>query len=178
MEVTIHHEHHHGMEARLRKKLQLVQTALRLDRDVLDEMRGEISGFRSAFARTKALALERAASLEAENAQRFALNEVSRSRAERDVDIVRAEAEAARDAATNVTKARAAGEAALTRHLEAQVGRTVEALIERPGFARAPDFTEIHYEGEAVVGQITPLRITGHAGGKAQAVVPVLAAAE
>ena len=70
MEVTIHHEHHHGMEARLRKKLQLVQTALRLDRDVLDEMRGEISGFRSAFARTKALALERAATLEAENAQR------------------------------------------------------------------------------------------------------------
>ena len=58
------------MEARLRKKLQLVQTALRLDKDVLDEMRGEISGFRSAFARTKALALERAASLEAENAQR------------------------------------------------------------------------------------------------------------
>ena len=39
MEVTIHHEHHHGMEARLRKKLQLVQTALRLDRDVLGEMR-------------------------------------------------------------------------------------------------------------------------------------------
>ena len=33
---------------------------VRLDRDVLDEMRGEISGFRSAFARTKALALERA----------------------------------------------------------------------------------------------------------------------
>ncbi|MFB2351207.1 hypothetical protein, partial [Priestia megaterium] len=72
---------------------------------------------------------------------------------------------------------RAAGEAALTRHLEAQVGRTVEALIERPGFARAPDFTEIVFEGEAVVGQIAPLRITGHAGGKALAVVPVLAAA-
>ena len=68
MEVTIHHEHHHGMEARLRKKLQLVQTALRLDRDVLDEMRGEISGFRSAFARTKALALERAATQAADAA--------------------------------------------------------------------------------------------------------------
>ena len=82
MEVTIHHEHHHGMEARLRKKLELVQTALRLDRDVLDEMRGEISGFRSAFARTKALALERAASLEAENAQRFAINEGAAAGAE------------------------------------------------------------------------------------------------
>ena len=112
MEVTIHHEHHHGMEARLRKKLELVQTALRLDRDVLDEMRGEISGFRSAFARTKALALERAATLEAENAQRFAINEVAAAGARRDVETVRAEAEAARDAATNATKARAAGEAA------------------------------------------------------------------
>jgi len=77
MEVTIKHEHNQALEARLRKKLQLVQTALRLDRDVLDEMRGEISGFRSAFARTKALALERAATLEAENAQRFALSEVT-----------------------------------------------------------------------------------------------------
>ena len=110
MEVTIHHEHNQALEARLRKKLQLVRTALRLDRDVLDEMRNELSGFRSAFARTKALALERAASLEAENAQRFALSEVTAAGARRDVEIVRAEAEAARDAATNATKARAAGE--------------------------------------------------------------------
>ncbi|MDP3117036.1 MAG: radical SAM protein, partial [Phenylobacterium sp.] len=73
---------------------------------------------------------------------------------------------------------RAAGEAALSRHLDRQVGRTVDALIERPGVARAPDFTEIHYEGEAVVGQITPLRITGHAGGKALAVLSTLMAAE
>ena len=108
MEVTIHHEYH-APEARLRKKLQLVQTALRLDRDVLDEMRGEISGFRSAFARTKALALERAASLEAENAQRFALSEVAAAGSRRDVEIVRAEAAAARDAAAHATKARAAG---------------------------------------------------------------------
>ena len=98
MEVTIHHEYH-APEARLRKKLQLVQTALRLDRDVLDEMRNELSGFRSAFARTKALALERAASLEAENAQRFALSEVAAAGSRRDVEIVRAEAESARDAA-------------------------------------------------------------------------------
>ena len=73
---------------------------------------------------------------------------------------------------------RAAGDAALSRHLQAQIGRTVEALIERPGFARAPDFTEIHYEGEAAVGQIAPLRITGHADGKAQAVTVTLLAAE
>ena len=73
---------------------------------------------------------------------------------------------------------RAAGDAALSRHLQAQIGRTVEALIERPGFARAPDFTEIHYEGEAAVGQIAPLRITGHADGKAHGVTVTLLAAE
>ncbi|WP_370689757.1 tRNA (N(6)-L-threonylcarbamoyladenosine(37)-C(2))-methylthiotransferase MtaB [Phenylobacterium sp.] len=73
---------------------------------------------------------------------------------------------------------RAAGEAALTRHLDRQVGRTVDALIERPGFARAPDFTEIVFEGEAVVGQIVPLRITGHASGKTRAVMATLLAAE
>ncbi len=64
---------------------------------------------------------------------------------------------------------RAAGEAALARHLHRQVGRRVEALIERPGLARAPDFTEIVFEGEAPVGQIAPLSIVGHEDGKARA---------
>ena len=83
----------------------------------------------------------------------------------------------------SVVKARAAalrqaGEAALDRHLARQVGRTVDALVERPGLARAPDFTEIVFEGAAVVGQIAPLSIVGHEGGKARAVTPALQAAE
>ena len=73
---------------------------------------------------------------------------------------------------------RQAGEAALSRHLDRQVGRTVDALVERPGIARAPDFTEIAFEGAAPVGQIARLRITGHAGGKAKAAVLAPLAAE
>jgi threonylcarbamoyladenosine tRNA methylthiotransferase MtaB len=64
---------------------------------------------------------------------------------------------------------RAAGEAALVRHLDRQVGRTVGALIEKPGLARAPDFTEIVFTGEAPAGQIAPMTITGHDGKRALA---------
>jgi threonylcarbamoyladenosine tRNA methylthiotransferase MtaB len=72
---------------------------------------------------------------------------------------------------------RAAGEAALARHLSRQVGRTVTGLVERAGVARAEDFTEIAFTGEAAVGSIVPMRITGHDGGKAIAEVAVLEAA-
>jgi threonylcarbamoyladenosine tRNA methylthiotransferase MtaB len=73
-----------------------------------------------------------------------------------------------------VVKARAArlreaGEAALVRHLGRQVGRLVEALVERPGIARAADFTEIVFEGEAPVGEIASMRIHGHDGKRAVA---------
>ncbi len=73
---------------------------------------------------------------------------------------------------------RAAGEAALVRHLERQVGRTVTGLVERDGVARAEDFTEIAFTGEAAVGSIVAMRIVGHAGGKALGHVAVLEAAE
>ncbi|WP_332765109.1 tRNA (N(6)-L-threonylcarbamoyladenosine(37)-C(2))-methylthiotransferase MtaB [Phenylobacterium sp.] len=73
---------------------------------------------------------------------------------------------------------RAAGEAALVRHLERQVGRTITGLVERDGVARAEDFTEIAFTGEAAVGAIVAMRITGHAGGKALGHVAVLEAAE
>jgi threonylcarbamoyladenosine tRNA methylthiotransferase MtaB len=72
---------------------------------------------------------------------------------------------------------RAAGEGALARHLARQVGRTVTGLVERAGVARAEDFTEIAFTGEAAVGSIVPMRITGHDGGKATAEVAVLEAA-
>ncbi len=73
---------------------------------------------------------------------------------------------------------RAAGDAALARHLERQVGRTITGLVERAGVARAEDFTEIVFTGEAAVGSIVPLRITGHDGHKAVAETIVLEAAE
>ena len=78
---------------------------------------------------------------------------------------------------------RAAGEAALFRHLDRQVGRTLMGLVERAdsgegGVARAEDFTEIAFEGAAAVGEIAPLLVTGHDGRRALAQTRVLAAAE
>jgi threonylcarbamoyladenosine tRNA methylthiotransferase MtaB len=64
---------------------------------------------------------------------------------------------------------RAAGEAALRRHLDARIGRTVHGLVEREGLARAEDFTEVAFEGLARAGSIVPLTVTGHDGRKALA---------
>ncbi|MGH6910695.1 MAG: tRNA (N(6)-L-threonylcarbamoyladenosine(37)-C(2))-methylthiotransferase MtaB [Phenylobacterium sp.] len=73
---------------------------------------------------------------------------------------------------------RAAGDAALVRHLERQVGRTLAGLVERPGLARAEDFTEIAFTGEATVGGVVDLIVTGHDGKRVTARLPMLEAAE
>ena len=86
--------------------------------------------------------------------------------------VVRAEVKA------RAARLRAAGEAALARHLERQVGRTVLGLVEREGLARAEDFTEVAFTGEAVVGEIVALQVTGHDGRRAVARAPVPQAAE
>jgi threonylcarbamoyladenosine tRNA methylthiotransferase MtaB len=56
---------------------------------------------------------------------------------------------------------RAAGDAALARHLAAQVGRTLSGLVERGGMARAEDFTEVAFIGDAAPGGVVDLRVTG-----------------
>jgi threonylcarbamoyladenosine tRNA methylthiotransferase MtaB len=61
---------------------------------------------------------------------------------------------------------RSAGEAALRRHLDRQIGRNVVGLVERPGRARAPDFTEVVFEGEAA-GALVPITILRHDGARA-----------
>jgi threonylcarbamoyladenosine tRNA methylthiotransferase MtaB len=66
---------------------------------------------------------------------------------------------------------RAAGQAALTRHLDRQVGRTLSGLVEREGVARAEDFTEIAFTGQAPVGGVAPMRVTGHDGTRVMAEV-------
>lgn len=63
---------------------------------------------------------------------------------------------------------RAAGDAALARHLDRQVGRRVFALVEREGRARAEDFTEIAFEGAAAPGALITGLITGHDGRRAR----------
>ena len=62
---------------------------------------------------------------------------------------------------------RAAGDSALARHLDRQVGRTVSGIVEKTGVARAEDFTEVVFEGAGEPGQIVDLRIVGHDGAKA-----------
>jgi threonylcarbamoyladenosine tRNA methylthiotransferase MtaB len=71
---------------------------------------------------------------------------------------------------TRAERLRAAGEAALARHLQHQIGRTVSALVERDGVARGEDFTEIRFEGQAPAGSILRLRIIGADSGAALAV--------
>jgi threonylcarbamoyladenosine tRNA methylthiotransferase MtaB len=64
---------------------------------------------------------------------------------------------------------REAGEAALVRHLDRQVGRRLSALVEREGVARAEDFTEVAFEGAATIGEICAFSVTGHDGKRALA---------
>jgi threonylcarbamoyladenosine tRNA methylthiotransferase MtaB len=73
---------------------------------------------------------------------------------------------------------RAAGDAALARHLARQLGRTLPGLVERPGLARAEDFTEIRFIGDAPVGGIVDLLVTGHDGQGVIARKPVLEVAQ
>jgi threonylcarbamoyladenosine tRNA methylthiotransferase MtaB len=66
---------------------------------------------------------------------------------------------------------RARGDTALTEHLRRKIGQRVYGLVERPGLARAEDFTEIVFEGLAEPGSIVALNITGLDGRKAAAVI-------
>ncbi len=57
---------------------------------------------------------------------------------------------------------RGKGEAALQRHLARQAGRTLSCIVEKPGFARAADFTEVVFEGAATPGHLADVAIHGH----------------
>ncbi len=59
---------------------------------------------------------------------------------------------------------RARAEEALQRHLARQAGRTLSCVVEKPGFARAADFTEVVFEGHSVPGQLADIAIHGHDG--------------
>ncbi|MDO1558955.1 tRNA (N(6)-L-threonylcarbamoyladenosine(37)-C(2))-methylthiotransferase MtaB [Brevundimonas sp. 2R-24] len=72
-------------------------------------------------------------------------------------EVVKARAAALREVAARVQAA----------HLERQTGRVLEALVERPGVARAPDFTEIAAPETRSAGELMALEITGHDGQRA-----------
>ena len=57
---------------------------------------------------------------------------------------------------------RAAGDAALGRHLAAQVGVTHRVLLEGPRIGRTAQFAEVHFGADQPEGQIVDARILGH----------------
>jgi threonylcarbamoyladenosine tRNA methylthiotransferase MtaB len=64
---------------------------------------------------------------------------------------------------------RAAGEAAVTLHLAAQVGQTHAVLMESARMGRTAQFTETRFDVDQPVGQIVPTRITGYLEGALRA---------
>jgi threonylcarbamoyladenosine tRNA methylthiotransferase MtaB len=61
---------------------------------------------------------------------------------------------------------RAAGEAALARHLAQWQGRQGPVLIETPRLGRTEDFTEVAFASDQPEGTILRARITGQADGR------------
>ena len=61
---------------------------------------------------------------------------------------------------------REAGEVALLRHLEAQVGRTHRVLTEGPHLGRTEQFTEVSLTADRPEGALMDLRIAGHDGAR------------
>jgi threonylcarbamoyladenosine tRNA methylthiotransferase MtaB len=71
----------------------------------------------------------------------------------------------------NTVKSRAAqlrekGRLNLQAHFDRQKGRLVNALVEREGMARSPDFSEIHFKEAAAPGEIITARVTGSLNGR------------
>ena len=61
---------------------------------------------------------------------------------------------------------RAAGDAALQRHLAAQIGQSHDILVETPRLGRTPQFTEVAFASDQPEGQILRATITGMAAGR------------
>ena len=56
---------------------------------------------------------------------------------------------------------RAAGEAAVARHLAQQIGKDHHVLMENSQMGRTAQFTEVQFDEPQIEGQIVPARITG-----------------
>jgi threonylcarbamoyladenosine tRNA methylthiotransferase MtaB len=67
---------------------------------------------------------------------------------------------------TRAARLRAAGEAALSRHLDRHVGTEAMMLVEQASTGRLPDFSPVRlvtpFSGDT--GRPIPIRITGHDG--------------
>ncbi|WP_281826405.1 tRNA (N(6)-L-threonylcarbamoyladenosine(37)-C(2))-methylthiotransferase MtaB [Jannaschia rubra] len=61
---------------------------------------------------------------------------------------------------------RAAGEAAVARHLAAQVGRDHRVLMETPRMGRTAQFAEVLFDADRAEGQVVPARIRAVGGAR------------
>lgn len=58
------------------------------------------------------------------------------------------------DIKSRAARLRAVGDAALQRHLAAQIGQTYAVLVEGPRLGRTPQFTEVAFATDQPEGQI------------------------
>ena len=70
------------------------------------------------------------------------------------------------DIKARAARMRVAGDAALARHLSAQIGRDHVVLIEGPRLGRTEQFTEVSFVSDQPEGQILRTRISGMAAGR------------
>jgi threonylcarbamoyladenosine tRNA methylthiotransferase MtaB len=68
------------------------------------------------------------------------------------------------DIKSRAARLRAAGDAALDRHLAGQIGREHQVLVEGPRLGRTEQFTEVSFTSDQPEGQIQRVRISGKAG--------------
>jgi len=65
---------------------------------------------------------------------------------------------------TRAAQLRGAGQAQVTRHLQAQIGRTHKVLMENPHMGRTGQFTEVSFHSPQPEGQIVEAKMTGVSG--------------
>ncbi len=61
---------------------------------------------------------------------------------------------------------RAVGDAAATAHLQAQLGRAHDVLMESARMGRTAQFAEVMFDADQPVGQIVSAKVTGHTAGQ------------
>jgi len=71
-----------------------------------------------------------------------------------------------RDIKARAARLRAAGEAAVRRHLDAQIGQAHQVLMENPSMGRTEQFAEVRFDQPQIEGAIVPAVIAAHDGQK------------
>ncbi|CUI44677.1 tRNA (N(6)-L-threonylcarbamoyladenosine(37)-C(2))-methylthiotransferase MtaB [Cognatishimia activa] len=67
---------------------------------------------------------------------------------------------------TRAAQLRAAGDAQVTKHLDAQLGKTHSVLMENPHMGRTEQFTEVRFDQPQTEGAVLSAKIRGHEAGQ------------